>query len=340
MSGRQGAQTFPFRRLGHMAAMVLKRATINFVEDRCTHMAAAISFFGLFALFPITTLTVSLFGVVLRDADIQATVLQAIVSALPVEETSVEESLRSVAELGPTLTVVSMVGAVWSASVLSTVVRRSINVVFDVDRPRPLLRAKIVDYSLLPLVGLLFLGSFLLTAIWRLVERTAGQRFTVIDEHLTWLSEVGTLSIAAVLSFLTFLFLYWLLPNRQVNLRHIWPGALLAALGIQLAQHGFALYLSGFANYDVVYGSLAGVFALLFWVYLSANILLFGAEVAAEIPHVLSEAPRHGHTAASDVSWQASLMTVLRGLILVPGGDTGPTVPSHTKSEASKTDPT
>lgn len=52
-----------------------------------------------------------------------------------------------------------------------------------------------------------------------------------------------------------------------VHLSHIWPGTLLAALGMEAAKHVFALYLAGFASYDVVCGSLGGVFALLFWVY-------------------------------------------------------------------------
>ncbi len=179
------------------------------------------------------------------------------------------------------------------------------------------------------MVGLLFLGSFALTTFWRVAHARAGERFATFDGELAWLWDAGALSIAVALSFLTFLFLYWLLPNRPVQLRYIWPGALLAALGIEVAKQGFAFYLAGFANYDVVYGSLGGVFALLFWVYLSANILLFGAEVAAELPHVLREEPRHGHAGATEANWRGSLLAVLRGLVLAPGEQVGPALPEH-----------
>ena len=101
------------------------------------------------------------------------------------------------------------------------------------------------------------------------------------------------------------------------------------SLGIEVAKQGFAFYLAGFASYDVVYGSLGGVFALLFWVYLSANILLFGAEVAAELPHVLREEPRHGHAGATEANWRGSLLAVLRGLVLAPGEQVGPALPEH-----------
>lgn len=147
-------------------------------------MAAAISFFALFGLFPLTMLTVAVFGIVLRDADVQARVLEAIVGALPVEKTGVEESLRSVAGLGPTMTAVSLLGALWLASVLSTAVRRSIDVVFDVDSPRVLLHGKLVDYSLLPVGRALCLGSFALTAGWRVVQARAGDRFATFDGEL------------------------------------------------------------------------------------------------------------------------------------------------------------
>ena len=319
------------QRSWRLAARVVRRATINFAEDGCTQMAAAISYFALFSLFPITLLAVSVFGIVLRDAETQARVLEAIVDALPVEETSIEDSLRNLAGLGPTLTVVSFLGAAWTAGALSGAVRRAINVTFDVDRARPLLRGKLVDYSLLPVVGTLFIGSFILTAGWRVAQASTDARFATFGGQLDWLWDVGALAIPAALSFLTFLFIYWLLPNRRMQLRFIWPGAAVAAAGTELTKFGFAIYLANFANYDVVYGSLAGVIVLLFWVYLSANILLFGAEVAAEVPHVLHEEPRHGHAGAteSERAWRASLLTLLRGLVLAPGDQSGPAAPEH-----------
>ena len=135
---------------------------------------------------------------------------------------------------------------------------------------------------------------------------------------LPWVWDAGLLAIPAMLSFVSLLFVYWLLPNIEVRVRYIWPGALVAALGLELAKHGFAFYLGNFATYSVVYGSLWGVIALLTWVYLSANLLLFGAEVAAEVPHVLHEEPRHGREGATELHWRRALVSALRGLVLAP----------------------
>jgi membrane protein len=81
----------------------------------------------------------------------------------------------------------------------------------------------------------------------------------------------------------------------------------------------------------VVYGSLGGVIALLFWVYLTANIMLFGAEVTAEVPHVLREEPRHGHAGSDEGNWRASMWALARGLVLTPG-DSGDGPPDHDRA--------
>ncbi len=312
---------------------VLRRAMMNFAEDRGTHMAASISYFALLSLFPLVLLAVSIFGIVLRDADVQARVLQAIVDALPVAETSIEDTLHAVASGGPTLTIVSLVGAIWTAGALSRAIRSSINVAFDAKTPRPPMRRIRVDYSLLPVVGAPFLGSSLVTAAWRVVQVQTDRQSEFLGGQSSLLWDVGALAIPAALSFLTFLFLYWLLPNLPVRLRDIWPGALVAGLAFEALKHGFAVYLANFASFDVVYGSLGGVIALLLWIYLSANILLIGAEIAAEVPHVLHEEPRHGHADATetDRDWRASLLTVLRGLVLVPEEEVGMAVPTRAR---------
>jgi membrane protein len=75
-------------------------------------------------------------------------------------------------------------------------------------------------------------------------------------------------------------------PNVNYSYRLVTPGAALAVIVWVLASLGFSFYLSNFANYSVVYGSLGVAFALLLYFYISAAVLLFGAEVNAAMHFV------------------------------------------------------
>ncbi|MDP6716661.1 MAG: YhjD/YihY/BrkB family envelope integrity protein, partial [SAR202 cluster bacterium] len=83
--------------------------------------------------------------------------------------------------------------------------------------------------------------------------------------------------VSPVLSFTTFLVLYRFIPNTEVRIRDVWLGALVASMAFDGAKWGFLFYIRTFPVYNVVYGSVGAVMALLTWVYVSAIILLFGA---------------------------------------------------------------
>lgn len=304
--------------LRRIALWSLRRATVNFVEDRCTLLAAAISYFALFSLFPLALLVAAVFGVILRDEAFQARVLDAIVAALPVQAPTVASSLRALADLGPTLSVVSLLGAVWSSGALATAVRSALEVVFDVHQGLPYFRAKLLDYLIVLAAGALFLVSTIATTGWRVIQASADRLGLFDTREVSWLWDLGALALPAVTTFLTFLLLYRALPHKATRILHIWPGALLAAVLFEVAKLGIAFYFASFGSYQVVYGSLGGVIALLFWVYVSANILLFGAEVSAEIGHVLRGEPRRGYAPDEEGDWRHSLREMLRGLVFAP----------------------
>ncbi len=86
-------------------------------------------------------------------------------------------------------------------------------------------------------------------------------------------------SISMLLLF--FMIIYRVLPNHQVKWKETIPGAVFATFGWLLASLGFAWYVNNFSNYAIAYGSLAGVFILLIWLYISSTIILCGGEINA-----------------------------------------------------------
>ncbi len=290
---------------------LLGRALVGFVLDRGSQMAAAISYYALFSMFPLTLLAISIFGIVLRDQPFQDRVLTAIIDVLPVEGETIADALHRVASLGPTLTFVSALVTLWTAAALSASLRNALNVVFAAEQGRPYLRGKAVDFLLMPVLGLPFIGGVALTTAWRVVVREVGDRWTIFEGWLGYVWALGFLVIPFGLTFVAFLLTFWLLPNRRLALRYLWPGALVTTVLFEALKQIFAIYVHTIATFDAIYGPLSSVIVLLFWVYLTATIVVFGAEVSAALPGIAN-----GGTGAGD--WKRSTLTFLRGLVMAP----------------------
>lgn len=309
-------EEWPWRRVLVLAMVVLRRATANFIEDRATQLAAAVSYFALISLFPLVLLAFSVFGLLLRDPELQARVLDELVAGIPVDAPLVEETLGRLADGGVTVGLLAFGATIWTGSALAAALRNALNVVFDVEQRRPLVIGKLIDFTIAPALGLLLLASLVLTTVWRVAQAQAVDLGILRDQSFVW--ELGAVGIAGLMTFVAFLFLYWLLPNSPLRVRYLWPGALLTAVAFEALKFGFAYYLANAGHYDVIYGSLGGLITLLVWVFVSANIMIFGAEVSAEIPRVLEGQARHGVEGTRDVRWRESVVLLVRGLVLGP----------------------
>lgn len=309
---------------------LLGRALVGFVLDRGSQMAAAISYYALFSLFPLTLLAVSIFGIVLRDQPFQDRVLTAILDVLPIEDETTADALRRVANLGPTLTLVSALVTLWTAAALSASLRNALNVVFAADQGRPYLHGKAVDFLLMPVLGLPFIGGVALTTAWRLIEREVHDRWSIFDGWLGYVWGAGFIAIPFGLTFAAFLLTFWLLPNRRLPFRYLWPGALVTTVLFEAIKQLFAIYVHTIATFDAIYGPLSSVIVLLFWVYLTATIVVFGAEVSAALPGIATGGPSPG---AGD--WRRSTLTFLRGLVMAPENEMRHPLPAQRNGRGS-----
>ena len=272
------------RPVAERTLVATRRAALEFVDDRGHRSAAQISFFAILSFIPLVLLLAAAFGLVFDDSAVRRRIIETVFDNVPLAssadrprlERSVADALDRAGDLGIFTTILLLV----AASGVSGALRHSINEAWDIEERPPLLKRKALDFALI-LGGTSILAlSVSLTATHRLAE--------VLDdeENGGWLF-AGALEVAGdllpfVFVALAMLFLYRVLPMHRKPLREIWPGAIVAAIGLAIVKQGLELYFEQLADFGAIYGSLGAAMALLIFVYAAANVVVFGAEFAVE----------------------------------------------------------
>ena len=260
-----------------------KQTFIAFNRDACSQHAAAITYFVLFSIIPVAILTVSIIGLVLVNEDRRADLVNDILDTVPLTQTEgrdeVEGALDTVQRISGLAAALSVLATIWASSAMFSSIRRALNIVWGVDEHRPWAQGKLVDFLQVGFLSAILFGSIVLTGFVRIArEASADYLGPLGNENLLW--EIPTIAIPALVSFATFALLYRVVPAAHPRWRPVLPGALFATVLFEALKNLFAIYVANFNNFDVVYGSLAGVLLFLFFTYLASNILLAGAELS------------------------------------------------------------
>ena len=258
-------------------------AIARYTVHRNPQIAAAISYHVLFAIVPLFVFLGTIFGLLLQDDQRRQDVTEQLVERFPLSPEAGVDIERLLAEL-PTpfslIGVLSILALLWSASGMMSSVRVGLTATFDEGERRPFFHSKLVDLLLVLSIALIFIGflalSIAINAIARWSETVAGGLSAAGLDRGSILALLGP----PLLTFGLLLLLYRLVPRRKLRFRDLAAGALVAAAASEAIRVGFSYYLTSVARYDILYGALGSVFALLLVVYLQALVLLFGAEVA------------------------------------------------------------
>ena len=262
--------------------LFLVDAITDFLTKNCTHLAGAISFYTLFSIFPLFLAVISVLGFVLGTGAEDEQLAKAIAEVLPVSSDYVTQTIQGVVSARTITGIASVFGLLWTATAAFGAIRKGINAAWGIRKTRPFLKERMIDFGLVLGAGMMILAVFFSSPILG-VMREITFIITPESEYFTnfiW-DLMGGLLFPS-LTFLTFLILYRYLPNTEVRINDVWPGALLASLAFFSVNLGFVWYVRTYPLvYNVVYGSVGAIIALLTWVYLSAIILLFGALVTS-----------------------------------------------------------
>jgi membrane protein len=291
---------------------VTVRAIKGFGADGCGQKAAAISYFGLLSLFPLVLFAVSIIGIVAPNSSLRESVVDFVLDNIPLGQGGPNDIGSAVRDVSGVETdavgFFGLLALVWAASGLFASLRAALSDVFNPDSNAPLIVRKAIDLALVLAIVPLLLASIAFTAALRYAAGTEDD-IPLIGEMArdsSFLLAPVRLLLPFVLTFGAFFAVYWLVPASGNRRRGDFAaGALLAAVLFELLKHGFAFYLGHFTNYALVFGPIGAIIAFLFWLYLSANILLYGAEFAVALdiererrrsPLIVTGPPRGGPT--------------------------------------------
>ncbi len=293
--------------------------------DSCPQLAAAITYYTIFSMFPFLIFVTGVVGLLL-NAETQADVVDEVLKNIPLSQdqgrNDVNDALDSISGTNAqALGFIGLVGLLWSSSSMFGSIRRALNIVYrDPEYNRPWFQQKVVDLVLVIGLSVFFLASIGATAALRVIkgrsEDTAWLGDLSRDAGFMW--EIAQYGIPFVFSFVAFAFCYTIVPSRNRNLGNAWPGALVAAVLFEGAKAVFAYYVTHFKNYDVVFGSLGAVITFMFWVYLSSQILLIGAETAAVYAKVKERGVKQFKFSGFGVPIYVKAWRTLRSLFLRP----------------------
>jgi membrane protein len=263
----------------------LKRTAAEFGNDGLGDRAAALTYYGVLALFPALLVLVSALGVAGPSATQK--VLDNLRQLTPASArqiiTDAVRQLQSSRATGSVMAMVGLVLAVWSASGYVAAFIRAANAVYDIPEGRPFWKVSPLRLALTVVLMVLALAAVLIVVFTGAIAQQVGTTLGVGHAALAAWSMIKW-PVLVVLIVVMIALLYWAAPNaKERGLRWVSPGSVLALLIWLTASAGFSLYVANFASYNKTYGTLAGVIVFLVWLWLTNVALLLGLELDAEL---------------------------------------------------------
>jgi membrane protein len=287
LASLQGRVEVTFQRVNDLSAGrlgIVKDAIDSFSEARGSEAAAGMAYYAVFSLFPLLLALVAIGSLVLDRQQIMDQVISLVSQAFPVGRGLIEQNLQQVIQLRGAVGLISLVGAVWSATGVFTVLSRNINRAWTDAEPRNLLESRLVALGMVSVLVFLLGLSMASTAAFNVLSQLQVPLGGGVSIYQTPLWTIGSTLVPWLFVFLLFLSLYRWVPNEHVPWSAAFWAALVVAAAWQIGARAFAWYVgSGLARYQLVYGSLGAIVALMAWIYLGSWLTFFGAHLGAAL---------------------------------------------------------
>jgi len=246
-------------------------------QDNITISAGHLAYVTLLSLVPFIMVTFTIMSAFPAFAEVRSKLEHFVFNNfVPTASDVVHQYMTDFVGNASQMSAIGILSLLVVALMLISNVDKTLNRIWRTESNRPIVYTFAIYWMVITL-GPLLIGSSVIVSSYL----TGLAAFT--EEYTPGL---GTLLLSLVPSgaaMIAFAILYLVVPNRRVYVRHAISGAIVATIAFEMTKSGFALYVTNFPSYELIYGALAVVPILFLWVYLSWIIVLFGAEFTCSL---------------------------------------------------------
>lgn len=241
-------------------------------NDQITMVAGYLAFVSLLSVVPLVAVTFSIIKAFPVFESFKQEIEQFIyTNFMPNSSVQIQEYINSFVDNTSKMTAIGIIVLILVALQLISSIDKTLNSIWNIKRSRPLVISFAVYWMVLTL-GPIFVGLSL--GVTSYIVNIA----EMADTYTPGLSDFFIKFLPFVLSTSAFALLFMIVPNTNVKFKAALSGAFVAAVLFEASKRGFALYITSFPSYQVIYGALATIPIMFVWVYVSWIVVLLGAE--------------------------------------------------------------
>lgn len=264
---------------------VIWRAIGIFLDTDGEQRAASFAYYAFFSLFPLVLLFVAIGSVWIEPARVSGAIISFLGDYIPVttgdRSSLIVDTITGVVESGARASIIAVLGLTWGSLRFFQALVRGVNRAWGT-----------LEYSWwrLPIKNLLMVGVLALVLLLGVLAPTFlstlqryWEQFAPINDYgvMATLFRLANSLLSSLVLFFGFAMFYKVAPRRKTAFRDIWVAALLVTLLLQGLRSVFVFYATSIGDFNRIYGAVAGVIALLMWVYISGVFIIFGACISA-----------------------------------------------------------
>ena len=264
--------------------LTIRLALKEFSRTNAPILAAGIAYFALFSLFPLSLAFIAIASFFLGSEKEQLDAVNEIHGLIPVSTKYLSDNIETIVRNRGPISLIGLLGLVWSGLAVFAAIRKGINQAWGISEQPSLFKKRFIDFGIL--IGLGLAATIVLLLSAKLFEIPwIGDWSLALDGDIV--AKILISMVSLMVSIIVLLAMYKYVPYRAVSWKDIWASATLTAVLLEIGKNIFSLYVTHFTEFTLVYGSLGAIMAILAWIYISANIVLFGAYLSSAYCRVM-----------------------------------------------------